>query len=113
MKISGNEREQDVLRELGVRIRQYRIALNITQAELADRCGISSSTEVRIESGVDSKISNYIKILRSLGLAQNLDFLIPEPQPDFKALYERKPARKRARSNKAGSGSRWVWGEDE
>ncbi len=111
MKLNGNEREQDVLRELGVRIRQYRIALNITQAELADRCGISSSTEVRIESGVDSKISNYIKILKSLGLAQNLNLLIPEPQPDFKALYERKPARQRARSGKAGSA--WIWGEDE
>ncbi len=113
MKISGNEREQDILKELGARIRQYRIARNITQAELADRCGISSSTEVRIESGVDSKISNYIKILGSLGLAQNLDLLIPEPQPDFKALYERKPARQRARSNKVGPGSGWVWGEDE
>ena len=113
MKISGNEREQDVLKELGARIRQYRISLNITQAELADRCGISSSTEVRIESGVDSKISNYIRILKSLGLAQNLNLLAPEPQPDFKALYERKPARQRARSNKTGSGSGWVWGEDE
>ncbi len=111
MKLNGNEREQDILRELGTRIRQYRIGLNITQAELADRCGISPSTEVRIESGVDSKISNYIKILKSLGLAPNLDLLIPEPQPDFKALYERKPVRQRARSNKSGSG--WVWGEDE
>ena len=111
MKIIGTEKEQDILKELGVRIRQYRITLNLTQAELADRCGISSSTEVRIESGVDSKISNYIKILKSLRLAQNLNLLIPEPQPDFKALYERKPARQRARSSKSETG--WVWGEDE
>ena len=64
MKITGNESEQTVLKELGARIKQYRISLNITQAELADKCGISSSTEVRIENGVDSKISNYIKIER-------------------------------------------------
>ncbi len=113
MKIGGNERELDILKELGARIRQYRIRLNLTQAELADRSGISSSTEVRIESGVDSKMTNYIKILRVLGLAQNLDLLIPEPQPDFKALYEQKPERRRASKNRSKPASSWVWGEDE
>ena len=113
MKITGNESEQTVLKELGARIKQYRISLNITQAELADKCGISSSTEVRIENGVDSKISNYIKILNALGLMQNLDILIPEIQPDFKALFEQKPARQRVKSNNNKRKSNWVWEEDK
>lgn len=109
MRITGIESEQEILAELGVRIRQYRIALNITQAELADKCGISSSTEVRIESGLDSRFSNYLKLLNGLGLMQNADLLIPEPRPDHKTLFAQKPARKRVRSNNPGSRSGWVW----
>ena len=113
MKISGRENEQVILLEIGNRIKQYRISLNITQADLAEKCGISSSTLVRIENGIDSKFSNYIKILNELGLLQNIDILIPEKQPDFKALYEQKPARQRVKSSISNSKSNWVWGEDK
>ena len=113
MKITGNESEQAVLKELGMRIKQYRISLNITQMELADKCGTSISTVVRIENGIDSKLSSYMKIMNTLGLMQNFDILIPELQPDFKALFEQKPARQRVKSNKAKSQSDWVWEEDK
>ena len=43
--------------------------------------------------------SYYVKILIALGLAENLDILIPELQPDFKSLYEQKPQKRRATSN--------------
>ena len=62
MKITESLYEREILKELGNRIKQHRISINITQIELAERCGISPSTEIRIENGVDSKISNYIKI---------------------------------------------------
>ena len=113
MKITGNESEQTILRELGARIKQYRISLNMTQAELAEKCGVSSSTAVRLENGADLKISNYLKILGALGLLQNLDILIPEVQEDFKALYEKKKTKQRVRSSAAKSPSNWVWGEDK
>ena len=113
MKITGNENEQAILKELGTRIKQYRISLNITQADFADKCGISASTVVRIENGTDSKFSNYIKILSGLRLTQNMDILIPEIQPDFKALYEQKKPRQRAKSSRANPKSNWVWGEDK
>ncbi len=113
MKITGNESEQVILKELGTRIKQYRISRNITQAELAEKCGISSSTEVRIENGIDSKISNYIKILNVLGLLQNVDVLIPEMQEDFKAIYENKSKRQRVKASKTNQKSDWVWEEDK
>ena len=113
MKISASENEKSILIELGQRIKQNRISLNITQAELAEKCGISPSTETRIENGEDSKISNYIKILSGLNLLDNLDALIPEVQPDFKALYEQKPARKRANSKNKKINTNWIWGEDK
>ena len=73
MKIGENLNETSILKEIGQRIKEHRISLNITQAYLADKCGISSSTEVRIENGVDSKFSNYIKILSALNMIDNLD----------------------------------------
>jgi len=113
MKITGNESEQVILKELGMRIKQYRISLNITQMDLAQNCGTSISTVVRIEHGVDSKLSNYLKIMNALSLIQNMDILVPELQPNFKAIFEQKPARQRVRSTNTKSKSGWVWEEDK
>ena len=113
MKIDQNQNEIFILKEIGQRIKQHRISLNITQVDLADKCGISSSTEVRIENGEDSKFSNYIKILYALNLLDNLNILIPEVQPDFKSIFENKPKRQRAKSNHNKKNTKWVWEEDK
>lgn len=112
MMINGYENEKNIMKELGERIRQHRIALNYTQEEFAKRCGISESTEKRIENGEDSKISNIIKIMMQFGIVENFNVLIPEQQPSFKALFEEKPIRKRATPKKNVKAT-WVWGEDE
>ena len=113
MKIDQNQNEIFILKEIGQRIKQHRISLNITQADLADKCGISSSTEVRIENGEDSKFSNYIKILSVLNMLDNLNILIPEVQPDFKSIFEKKPKRQRAMPNNDKKNTKWVWEEDK
>lgn len=113
MKITGNESEQSIIKELGARIKQYRISLNVTQKDFAVKCGLSSSTVVRIENGEDSIFSNYIKILNGLGLIQNMNILIPEMQPNFKDIFENKPVRRRAKTQKNKSKSNWIWDEDK
>ena len=113
MKISNYNDENSVLAELGNRIQQYRISLNLTQAQLAQQCGLSLKTIARTEMGCDTKLSNLIKIMNVIGLSENLDILIPEPQPDYKALFEEKTIRKRARPDKKKTDNAWVWGEDK
>lgn len=113
MRITGNDSEKAILTQLGERIKQYRISLNITQSELAEKCGISLSTLARMENGEDTKFSNVIKILAEFNLSDNLDLLIPEPKPDYKAIFEEKSTRKRARPDKKGTNNAWVWGEDK
>lgn len=113
MKLTGNESEQMILKELGKRVRYHRISMNTTQSELAERCGISLSTEMRIENGEDSKISNYIKIMAALGFADNFELLIPDAQPDYKALFEEKAERKRVSRTRHNVQNIWIWGEDE
>lgn len=113
MKITNLSNEKSILSEIGNRIQQYRVSLNITQAEFAKKCGISLKTIARIENGDDLKMSNLIKILNEFNIVENLDVLIPEPQPDYKAMFEEKTTRKRARPDKKKSDSTWVWGEDK
>ena len=113
MKITNLSNEKVILSEIGNRIQQYRVSLNITQAEFAKKCGISLKTIARIENGDDLKMSNLIKILNEFNIVDNLNALIPEPQPDYKAMFEEKTTRKRARPDKKKSDDTWVWGEDK
>lgn len=113
MKITQFESEKSNLKEFGNRIKQYRISLNITQQQLAQKCGISVATLIRIENGDDTKWSAIIKILTEFNLLDNLDILIPEPQPDYKAMFEEKNTKKRARPDKKKTSDTWVWGEDK
>lgn len=113
MKISNNNDEKFILSELASRIKQYRISLNITQAELADKCGLSLKTVARIETGCDTSFSNIIKVIKGIGLSDNFDILVPEPQPDYKAMYEKTKLRRRARHTNPKSANGWVWGDDK
>ncbi len=113
MKITGTETELIILKELGTRMKQHRLTLNVTQQEFAKMCGISESTLVRMEMGADSKMSNLIKILFALNMSENLNVLLPEIQPDYKALFEEKAMRQRAKSKNSKQSSNWTWEEDK
>jgi transcriptional regulator with XRE-family HTH domain len=113
MKITNLSNEKSILSEIGNRIQQYRVSMNVTQVEFAKKCGISLKTIARIENGDDLKLSNLIKIMNEFNIVDNLDALIPEPQPDYKAMFEEKATRKRARPDKKKPDDTWVWGEDK
>ena len=61
----------DILKEL-------RQKHNLTQEELAERSSVAVSTIRRIEAGHPVSIQLFISILRTLGMLENLDLLIPE-----------------------------------
>ena len=113
MRITQSESEKTILQEFGRRIKHCRVSLNITQHQFAERCGLSVATLTRIENGDDTKWSAIIKILSEFNLLDNLNILIPEQQPDYKAMFEEKNTRKRARPNKKSANSDWLWGEDK
>lgn len=57
------------MKTLGMQIKERRMALKITQKELADLAGISINTVVAAERGQgDPKISTYLAICNVLGL---------------------------------------------
>ena len=104
-----------VLEELGRRLGRRRLALQITQAKLAEQAGVSKRTVERMEAGAAAQTLSLIRILRVLDLLQGLDQLIPETGPRPMDLLKLKgKERKRASSSRAGdqSGEAWSWGDD-
>ncbi len=67
-----------ILAKLGARIREIRIRSGIQQGELARNSGVSTSTISKIEKGESVSNILFISVLRSLGLLENMEFLVPE-----------------------------------
>jgi transcriptional regulator with XRE-family HTH domain len=56
MRIENSLNDDVILRELGMRIAQYRINSDLSQKEMAAKSGLSNTTVERIENGKISQI---------------------------------------------------------
>ena len=115
MNIDSHTSDQAVLTELGARIARHRLERNRTQAELAEEAGISRPTVARLEGGASTQLSSLIRVLRVLGLASNLDALVPPPVPSpIDALRRQGRRRQRARSGAAEppAAAPWTWDDE-
>ena len=70
-----------ILKMLGARLKACRISREMKQVELAAESGVALSTVVKIENGQSVTIPLLVSVLRTLGLLENLDMLIPEQRP--------------------------------
>lgn len=70
----------DIVIELGQRFRDYRIALRMTQKEIAEQCGISVMTVVRFERGDNTaiRLDNFIALMRSIQRLENIAECLPD-----------------------------------
>lgn len=126
-----------VLTEFGKRIAGARLNNNWTQAELANKAGVSKSTVEHIEKGQSTQLLNMVKILRALGFLNQFISIVPELGPSPMELLMQsknlqKNKRKRASKPKTkaqtndfdGPGelsagiaaepkAPWIWDEDK
>jgi transcriptional regulator with XRE-family HTH domain len=93
----GFATEQEVRSELGKRLRCKRIALDLPQAALAAKSGVSISTIKLIESKGQSTLENLVKVLIALGLVGELQNLFVY-KPISIAMMERMNATPRQRA---------------
>ena len=70
-----------ILNKLGTRLKASRISSGLKQQELAAESGVGVSTIAKIESGQSVSLSLLISVMRTLGLLENLDLLVPEQKP--------------------------------
>ena len=71
---------QEICKELGMRIRSHRMALAMTQPEVAERAGVSKGTISNIESRGQGTLESLVRVLQALGLSQELQPLF-QPKP--------------------------------
>lgn len=115
MKISDLVSDEAVLAEIGQRILQRRLEMQMTQAVLAEQAGVAKRTVERIEAGSSAQMSSMIRLLRVLELLSGLDLLFPEQiQRPMDLLKRRGKVRRRASTprNKADKDKPWRWGEE-
>ncbi len=116
MAIPIETTDQHVLAELGDRLAWHRLNRNLTQDQLAREAGVSKRTIVRLENGQSSQVTNLVRVLRALGILDNLDALIPAPLASpIEALKAKAQRRRRASpaSKKPTPSSDWTWGDDQ
>ena len=114
MKIEGLMTDEAILAELGGRLEQRRLELQLTQEILAEQAGVSKRTVERIEAGATAQMSTLIRLLRVLELLDRLETLLPEAGPRPMDLAKLKgKARKRASSKrKSTDAAVWHWGDE-
>jgi len=92
---------KEILIEVGDRIQNHRLKLNITQQELSEKTGLSLSLIQRVEKGASISLINFVKVLRGMQLLEGLENLIPKEEISPILLKELKGReRKRASKNK-------------
>lgn len=100
--------------ELGRRLRASRIAYPLTQAQLAERAGVSQRTVANLEKGSDVTVTSLVSVLRALGLLSRMDLLVPVPETRPSDLLHEHAPRQRVRpSRKVISGGDWKWGDEQ
>ena len=92
--------EQEILGEIGSRLKQIRLQHNLTQKEMSGEVGLSVSTISLIEQGNSSTVESLIRILMRLNRIKDLEsvFRVGE-NLELKLKFEKaklKSERKRA-----------------
>jgi DNA-binding XRE family transcriptional regulator len=72
---------EEILPQLGARIRQRRLAQQLSQARLAQMAGVSLGTLRTLECSGASSLESTIRIAQALGLSAQLQTLFEAPAP--------------------------------
>ena len=86
---------------LGERLKTQRLALNFTQATLAEKAGIGVSTVARIEAGQGGTLDNIIRVAIALGMINHFAQLFDITPTSIEDIITKQNPRLRA-SNKSG-----------
>ena len=113
MKINLFESNEQILKELGDRIRMARIRSGQTQAQMAENSGVAKTTVERAEKGESIQLLNVIKMLRSLNYIGGLEMILPSAEKTPLELLDGKPTPRRVHSRTAKPVPHFKWGDEE
>lgn len=126
MRIDQEMASEAVLAELGGRVAAWRLERALTQEQLAFRADIGRATLQRLESGASVQLTSLVKLLRSLGMLDALDAVVPEGATaangtlagsEGRRPRQRAPRQHRARATGDGNwrldDGGWKWAEGD
>lgn len=103
---------QQYIKELGQKIKTYRIMNEISQQDLEDKSGVSKRSISRLEQGETVQVDNLFKVLISLGLEDNIELLVPD-QSKRPSYYLEKTESQPQRVRKKTEKKDFKWGDEE
>lgn len=126
MKLTEFHTDEQILQELGTRLKTERIRQKMTQETFAKNCGVAKSTVERFEKGESVQLANLLKMLRTLHQLSGIELLLPvtEPSP-MEYLFAKNPKEPeryrevREKTPEYGNSSsvknteNFIWGEDK
>ena len=90
---------RSIVRALGQRLRDRRVAAHLSQAQLAKRAGVSRDTVLRVELGENIGLEPLVRLAFALDAAAEFGHLFPPAESrslDEILAAQRKPKRVRA-----------------
>jgi transcriptional regulator with XRE-family HTH domain len=102
---------QEYMKELGKKIKLYRIMKEMSQQDLEDKTGISKRSISRLEQGESVQLENLFKILLALGLGENIELLVPD-QTKRPSFYLEKSDNRPKRVRKKTGKNDFKWGDE-
>jgi len=92
--------EQEILKEIGIRIKKIRLQHNLTQKDISEEVGLSVSTISLIEQGKSTTVESLIRILMRLNRIKDFESVFSVGENlELKLKFEKaklKSERKRA-----------------
>ncbi len=103
-----------MVNNISERIRNYRIAYPLTQAQLAERSGVSLRSIQLFENGADIRWNNLVKILSALNLDDNIQMLVPDVTERPSYHVKQNDIRKRVSKKQVKKSQKesFTWGDD-
>ena len=111
MTINNYSTLSETKTELGQRLRAYRLSLNLTQAQLAEKSGVSLGAIKSFERCGSASLDTLLSLLKVLSLLGNIDALIPALGLNTVALHDLGHQRQRARKKKKKE--TMPWGDEQ
>lgn len=103
---------QEYIKELGQKIKTYRIMNEMSQQDLENKSGVSKRSISRLEQGESVQLDNLFKIIIALGLGDNIELLVPD-QTKRPSYYLEKTESKPKRVRKKTQKNEFKWGDEE
>lgn len=105
--------DSQIRQKIGGKIRATRLTQNITQESLAEASATSRSSVNKVEAGEIGSFDTFIRILRTLGLLDELQHLCEEEQMSPNEYFEMVNSVKKNRRKRAAGVIKKDKGESE